>query len=159
TPITIDQNQAAGNGQLNRTNDGSALIFGGNMLVPGSASEANFGSADRNWAIVTAGGSVSIASASESGTTATITTVAGPGFATGELVRVSAVGTWGYNGTFTITGTPSSNTFTYTAGSSGLATDTGGGTATAGVATISSASESGNTVTITTSASHGFSTG
>lgn len=66
--------------------------------------------------------------ATESGTTVTITTTTPQGFTAGERVVISGVGVAGYNGTFTITGTPSSTTFTYTDGSSGLGTS-GSGTA------------------------------
>jgi fimbrial isopeptide formation D2 family protein/uncharacterized repeat protein (TIGR01451 family) len=66
-----------------------------------------------------------IASASEVGTTATITTVGTHNFATNETVVVSGVGVAGYNGTFTITSTPTPTTFTYTA-AAGLGASSGG---------------------------------
>lgn len=58
--------------------------------------------------------------ATQASTTVTITTVAPHNFATGQSVIVAGVVVAGYNGTFTITGTPTSTTFTYTTGS-GLA--------------------------------------
>jgi hypothetical protein len=157
TPFTIDQGQAAGNGQLNRTNDGSALTFGANDVLPSTINgngntETQFGSADRNWAIVTGSQSALISSGSESGTTVTITTTAAESFATGQLVTINGLAA-GYNGNFAITGTPTSTTFTYTA-ASGLSANVNANTS-----TISSASESGNTVTIQTQANHNFVTG
>src|SRR5260370_2280835 len=56
-----------------------------------------------------------IASATESGTTATITTVGAHGYSAGEFVSISGVGVGGYNGNFfLIASTPTSTTFTYT---------------------------------------------
>jgi hypothetical protein len=77
---------------------------------------------------------VAVTSASESGTTATITmTTANPvGLAVGGSVTVAGVSVTGYNGTFPVTAIPSSTTFQYTpttaAGAivSGLAPGTGG---------------------------------
>jgi uncharacterized repeat protein (TIGR01451 family) len=66
-----------------------------------------------------------IASATEAGTTATITTVGKHNFAAGETVVISGVGVAGYNGTFLISATPTTTTFTYTAGA-GLAASSGG---------------------------------
>jgi CSLREA domain-containing protein/uncharacterized repeat protein (TIGR01451 family) len=76
---------------------------------------------------------VSIASTTESGSTVTITTSTPHGFAVGQGVVIAGVGVAGYNGTFTITGTPTGTTFTYTDGATGLA-DSSGGTATIGPA-------------------------
>ncbi|MGB9120429.1 MAG: CSLREA domain-containing protein [Candidatus Angelobacter sp.] len=67
-----------------------------------------------------------ISSATEAGTTATITTVGAHGFATGETAVISGVGVGGYNGTFVITSTPTVNSFTYTAAASGLGASSGG---------------------------------
>lgn len=66
--------------------------------------------------------------ATESGTTATITTTTAHGFKVGQEVQVLGVGASGYNGQFAITSVPTTTTFTYTAASSGLASS-GGGTA------------------------------
>ena len=70
---------------------------------------------------------VAITSASESGTTVTITmTTANPtGLVIGGNVAVASVSVGGYNGTFTVTAIPSATTFQYTA-ASGLAAGTGG---------------------------------
>src|SRR5207302_4255552 len=68
--------------------------------------------------------------ATESGKTVTITTTAPHGFVVGQGVSISGVGVAGYNGGATITGTPTATTFTYTAGTSGLA-NSGGGTVSA----------------------------
>jgi Metallo-peptidase family M12B Reprolysin-like len=77
------------------------------------------------------GGTVTLAApgATESGTTATISTSAAHGRSVGEVVTISGVSPSGYNGTFTITAVPTTRTFEYTALSSGLANG-GGGTAT-----------------------------
>jgi uncharacterized repeat protein (TIGR01451 family)/fimbrial isopeptide formation D2 family protein len=66
-----------------------------------------------------------IASATEAGTTATITTVGVHNFGINETVVVSGVGVGGYNGTFTILATPTPTTFTYTT-TAGLAASSGG---------------------------------
>ncbi|HWE01726.1 MAG TPA: hypothetical protein VG326_04890 [Tepidisphaeraceae bacterium] len=63
---------------------------------------------------------VSLESASESGTTATLTSTGPHGFKVGQQVTVTGESVSGYNGTFTITAVPSSTTFSYTA-ASGLA--------------------------------------
>lgn len=66
-----------------------------------------------------------LAGATASGTTATFTTQAPHGFATGNSVVVAGVGVLGYNGTRTVASTPSNTTFTAMVGS-GLANATGG---------------------------------
>ncbi len=74
-------------------------------------------------------GTVAIVSASESGTTVTVTTNGSHGFTTGQHVLITGVSVAGYNGAFTIASAPTANTFTYTAAASlgsatgGLATD------------------------------------
>ena len=78
-----------------------------------------------------------IAMATESGTTATITTVGAIGFATGDFVRISGVGVAGYNSSpatqeFKVLSTPTSTSFTYTANTAGLGPSSGG-TANAGI--------------------------
>ncbi len=64
--------------------------------------------------------------ATEAGTTVTITTTTPHGFVVGQSVSISGVGVAGYNGGFKITGTPTTTSFTYTAGTSGLAASGGG---------------------------------
>jgi fibronectin type 3 domain-containing protein len=56
-----------------------------------------------------------IQSASESGTTVTITTTGPNPFKPGNQVTIAGVAVAGYNGTFTILATPTPSTFTYTA--------------------------------------------
>jgi uncharacterized repeat protein (TIGR01451 family)/fimbrial isopeptide formation D2 family protein len=78
-----------------------------------------------------------IASATEAGTTATITTVGAHGYSSGEFVRISGVGVAGYNSSpatqeFAILSTPTATTFTYTANAAGLGASSGG-TANAGI--------------------------
>ncbi len=72
-----------------------------------------------------------VAGASETGDTVTITMGSAylGGITTGSSVTISGVGVAGYNGTFTVTGTPSATQITYTDPTTGLA-DSGGGTVT-----------------------------
>ena len=72
-----------------------------------------------------------VAGASETGDTVTITMGSAylGGITTGSSVTISGVGVAGYNGTFTVTGTPSTTQFTYTDPMTGLASS-GGGTVT-----------------------------
>jgi sugar lactone lactonase YvrE len=89
--------------------------------------------------------------ATESGGTVTIATTATHGLVAGQTVLISGLtGSYtGYNGTFTVTGVPSSTTFTYTDSTTGLG-NSGGGTVT-GYGLV----ESGTTVTVWTTASDG----
>jgi hypothetical protein len=67
-----------------------------------------------------------ITSASESGTTVTITSAANPtGLIVGDNVTVTGVSVTGYNGIFAVTAIPSGTTFQYTA-ATGLTAGTGG---------------------------------
>ncbi len=66
-----------------------------------------------------------ISSASEIGTTATITTSAPHNFSSGQTVTIAGVSPIGYNGEFTITST-TSTTFTYVDPTSGLGAGSGG---------------------------------
>jgi hypothetical protein len=68
---------------------------------------------------------VGITSATESGTTVTITTSSNHGFSNGQQVTIRGVTLPGYDGIFTITGT-TTNTFTYTNTVSGLGASSGG---------------------------------
>ena len=72
-----------------------------------------------------------VAGASESGDTVTITLGSAyiGSITTGSSVTIAGVGVAGYNGTYTVTGTPSATQFTYTNPTLGLA-DSGGGTVT-----------------------------
>jgi hypothetical protein len=81
--------------------------------------------------------------ATENGYLATITTSAAHGLTAGQTVTIAGVGVSGYNGTFTVLAAPSTTQFTYVLGTAGLANSGGGTSASA-------------TVTITTSAAHGF---
>ena len=71
----------------------------------------------------------SIATATEAGTTVTITTVGVHNFSANNTIVISGVGVAGYNGTFTILSTPTPTTFTYTASVSGLSASSGGSAA------------------------------
>ncbi len=82
---------------------------------------------------ICAGLPVTLSTATESGTTVTITTASVPsGMIVGGGVEVGAVSVAGYNGIFTITGPGAAGspitgtTFTYTAATSGLGAGTGG---------------------------------
>ncbi|HEY6972515.1 MAG TPA: hypothetical protein VJA94_25120, partial [Candidatus Angelobacter sp.] len=67
-----------------------------------------------------------IASATESGTTATITTVGAHNFIAGNQVTITGVGVSGYNGTFIITSVNPPTQFNYTVNTSGLGNSSGG---------------------------------
>ncbi|MGH9830721.1 MAG: hypothetical protein ACREDR_46535, partial [Blastocatellia bacterium] len=56
-------------------------------------------------------------------------------FTIGQTVIIASVGAAGYNGTFTIVSVPTSTSFTYTDGNTGLSAS-GGGTATVGINTM-----------------------
>ena len=77
--------------------------------------------------------SQNVSTASESGTTVTITTVNPHGFSSGQTVTISGVGV-GYDGQYVLT-SASGSTLAYTAGVSGLSTLGSGGTATVPVGT------------------------
>ena len=93
--------------------------------------------------------------ASESGTTATITTTTANTLVVGDTVNIFGVSVAGYNGTFTVASIVSPTQFTYTNPTSGLANSGGGGVTSPSIApTTTGATESGNTVTITTTATN-----
>jgi hypothetical protein len=81
--------------------------------------------------------------ATENGFLVTITTTAPHGLTAGQSITIVGVGVAAYNGTFPVVATPTSTTFTYIAGASGLAASGGGTSASA-------------TTTIQTAAAHGF---
>jgi hypothetical protein len=64
--------------------------------------------------------------ASESGNTCTITTTTVHGLSVGSVVNIVGVTASGYNGTFTVSGTPTNTTFTYTNPQNGLFASGGG---------------------------------
>ncbi|MBS1913342.1 MAG: hypothetical protein JST22_15245 [Bacteroidetes bacterium] len=74
--------------------------------------------------------------ATVSGTTVTITTTGAHGLATNNWVAIQNVACAGYNGTFQVTGAPTSTTFTYTvpSGIASTLTPSGSGSATGGAA-------------------------
>jgi CxxC motif-containing protein (DUF1111 family) len=69
-----------------------------------------------------------ITSATESGTTVTLTTSVAHQFTVGQMLQVQNVPVAGYNGIFIIASIPTSNTLTYTNTASGLASSSGGTT-------------------------------
>ncbi len=81
--------------------------------------------------------------ATENGFLVTINTTTVHGLSAGQSVTIAGVGVAGYNGTFPIVSTPTTQQFTYIAGASGLGAS-GGGTAASATATIQ------------TTAAHGF---
>ncbi len=93
------------------------------------------------------GSSVGITSATESGTTVTVTTSSAHGFSVGQQVTIAGAGLNGFNGIYTIATAPTANTFTFIDGS-GLNT-----------ASIAAASVASGTVTITTATTTGFTVG
>jgi uncharacterized repeat protein (TIGR01451 family)/fimbrial isopeptide formation D2 family protein len=118
TPVlgTIPQAQPE---TLNASAVATATFNAGNTSGRGSAhATVDQGVASANVSL--------IASATEAGTTVTITTVGAHGFSTGETAVISGVGVGGYNGTFIITATPTVNTFTYTDATSALGASSGG---------------------------------
>jgi hypothetical protein len=93
--------------------------------------------------------------AQETGNTVTIATGNPHTLQAGDTVTIAGVAVAGYNGTFTVTAVPSSRSFQYTNGTTGLATS-GGGTVTLDAP---GATESGTTITFTTAAAHNRSVG
>ncbi len=71
---------------------------------------------------------MTITSATESGTTVTLTTSVNHQFTVGQMLQVQNVPVSGYNGVFIIASIPSSATLTYTNTVSGLASSSGGTT-------------------------------
>jgi hypothetical protein len=95
--------------------------------------ETTSASSSPSWTDVSGGTSNIAASpngASESGSTVTLNLSAALSFAplAGSIVTVSGVGVVGYNGTFALTGTPTTTSLQYTDTNTGLA-NSGGGTA------------------------------
>lgn len=86
------------------------LIAG--LNVAGSATQPNL-VGFTNLYSGTTGSTFNVASASEAGTTVTVTTTAANTFVTGQSVTVSGITPSGYNGTFQVT-VVNSTTFTYT---------------------------------------------
>jgi hypothetical protein len=74
------------------------------------------------------GDAVNISTATEAGSTVTITTSAAHGYFTGEKVVITGVNVAGYNGVFTVLTVPDSTHFTYTAADTGLGAGSGGQT-------------------------------
>jgi phage tail sheath protein FI len=66
------------------------------------------------------------AGATEAVNTVTITTTAAHGFNVGSVVQISGVGVAAYNGSWTVTATPSATTFQFTHPTAGLAASGGG---------------------------------
>ena len=69
---------------------------------------------------------IGIVSASESGTTVTVNTSVADGLSIGNTVVIAESGVAAYDGSYTVTGTPSPTQFTFTSTKTGLANSTGG---------------------------------
>ncbi len=80
---------------------------------------------------VSGGGTITLAvpGLRESGNTVTVSTVAAHGRSIGDVVTITGAGNAGYNGSWTITGTPTPRQFTFTNPTAGLPS-TGAGTVT-----------------------------
>ncbi len=126
TSLSLDTNTAIYGSEPTFTATVAANATGaaptGVVSFRNSANGREFGAAPIQAAQI--GSAQTIGTATESGSTVTITTSGSHGFTTGEIVTISGVGT-GYNGTFTITVT-GTTTFTYTATSTGLTAASGG---------------------------------
>ena len=99
----------------------SFLKFPTHLFAECQAANAIENNTNANVAIVANG-------AAETGTTATFTTATAHNVTIGDVVTVAGVGVAGYNGTWTVTGAPTTTTFTATLAVAGLAAS-GGGTA------------------------------
>ena len=121
------------NGQFQQVAQNTAEIydpatdtFTATGSIPGCAAGTTPPSCVTGLPATCAGPESPITSASESGTTVTITSAANPtGLLVNDNVTISGVSAVGYNGIFTVTAIPSGTTFQYTA-TSGLAAGTGG---------------------------------
>ncbi len=102
----------------------------------------------------------SISMITRSGTTATAY-CPGHGFSAGNTVKITGAEQSGYNGTFTVLSVPSTDTFTYTVSSSTLTTPATGVfyAVLYKLRTVTNITLSGTTATATTSAAHGYSVG
>lgn len=100
---------------------------GNQVAIPKDPPVANeFGASNTRGTVAMAKVAVDIASASESGTTVTITTARNLSPSPGDSVIISGVGVAGYNGTFTIESVISPTQFTYQNSTTGLAASSGG---------------------------------
>jgi Ca2+-binding RTX toxin-like protein len=118
-------------------------LFGTQILYDLSGTDHSTGSQFTASDGTTQTATISPTGAVETGTTATITTLAAHNLQPGQVVTISGVGNSGYNGTFRILAVPSPNSFTYTAPPALPAS--GNGTVTYGNA-ITSYSVNGNTM-------------
>jgi hypothetical protein len=114
TTITFSRGTITANGTTSGTSAATALNSG-----IGSTTFQNI------FQVLADSFKATISTATESGSTVTVTTSAAHGFSVGQQVAISGVSVSGYNGTFTITAV-TSTTFTYTATATSLAGGTGG---------------------------------
>ena len=121
--VNVTQNVGSTPSQLQRT---GALVSTGGTSLAANASSLLTQLSDLTPLLA---GAVAITSATESGTTITVTTTTPHGFTTGDSVTIAGFTTAGYNGTQSITVTGAS-TFTYPGASSLVTPAVGTGVAT-----------------------------
>jgi hypothetical protein len=109
-PITIDGTAAAGNGQLNRSLDGSALTFSGMDANPGSTTQAS--APDRVVAQLAYALQSTSFTIGYSDPTVTLTTGSALTLAVGQQITVSGAANSNFDGTFTVASV-SGTTVTY----------------------------------------------
>ncbi len=154
SPTGRDTTAVTGNTTLDSSwitnvSDSRLASFGDGISGPGiPGGSATISTAIRSGGTV-AGNTIAAANANppgatESGNTVTINMTTPHNFQVGDSVVIAGVAVGGYNGTFTVTGTPTLTSFTYTNPTAGLG-NSGGGTATGPNPGLS---EVGNTVTV-----------
>ena len=127
-PSTIKINQSTTlTADMTKDNHGSGVALSGNLDrifgIPITFNTAIDGTISNDEKAIQP---VNVVSATESGSTVTITTSTTQGYVAGETVVIAGVGVAGYNGTFTIATTPTPTTFTYTNAITGLGNSSGG---------------------------------
>jgi len=124
--ITAHSGTASGkDGLLYKIGTTTYLFYLWKDAIGGYIGRDDFSAApDDDWLFENAGGDLAITSITSASTTATVTTTAAHGMATGDIVTIRGADQSEYNGTYSITVTGAS-TFTYTFASSGTSPATG----------------------------------
>src|SRR5262249_10949077 len=118
TGSNANGNSSVGSGTLTLTSGvlqapATASLSFNNIVTLNATSPVAFTGGDKN---------TTIATATEAGTTVTITTTAPHGLIAGQQITIAGVGVAGYNGTFTVLATGlTATTFQYTNPTAGLA--------------------------------------
>jgi autotransporter-associated beta strand protein len=144
TPVVYGANETSSGRTIVATNGAVETTLAATVAATNGATETS--STTTVAAAHENGSMIAIAAANgatEVGNTVTITTAAPHGFAVGQTVVINNVGQLGYNGNYVITAVPTPTSFTYQSNTAGLPAS-GGGTAAV------------NTVTIMTTAPHGY---